>query len=263
MDWNKYFYDETEKPLDHLVTGYSRTSIFRTMAFIGDSLSSGEFETRDKDGKTGYHDMFEYSWGQFIARKNGIKAYNFSRGGMTASEYIESFADSMGYFNPDLKAQAYVIALGVNDIYNRHYEIGSVDDVDVNNHENNKKTFLGYYGKIISKYKEISPDAKFFLVTFPDEQKLKEETLAVIDAFYKLSEKFTNTFVIDLYKYGPTYNDAFREKCNLYWHLSPAGYVFTAEMIDSYIDYIIRHNPASFREVGFINSGIKYKQDED
>ena len=81
MNWKKYIFNKREKPLDKFVTGYSRTSIFRVMAFIGDSLSSGEFETRDKDGKTGYHDLFEYSWGQYIARKNGLKAYNFSRGG--------------------------------------------------------------------------------------------------------------------------------------------------------------------------------------
>ena len=61
-----------EKPLDKLVEGYSHTSIFRRIAFIGDSLSSGEFETKDADGTHHYHDIFEYSWGQFIARNNGI-----------------------------------------------------------------------------------------------------------------------------------------------------------------------------------------------
>lgn len=263
MDWENFLYDTTEQPLDKFVTGYSRTSIFRTIAFIGDSLASGEFESRDKDGKPGYHDFYEYSWGQYIARKNGLKGYNFSRGGMTAKEYIESFADSKGFFDPALKAQAYVIALGVNDIYNRHMEIGCAEDVDVNNPENNKDNFLGYYGKIISKYKQISPDAKFFLVTFPDEQKLKEETLAVIDGLYKFSEKFTNTYVINLYKYGPTFNDQFRKRFNLYWHLNPDGYIFLAEMIDSYIDYIVRHNPDDFKAVGFINSGLKHKPDEE
>ena len=29
---------------------------------IGDSLSSGEFESLDEAGNRGYHDMFEYSW---------------------------------------------------------------------------------------------------------------------------------------------------------------------------------------------------------
>ena len=57
MDWNKYLYDENEKPLDRLVSGYSYTSIFRRIGFIGDSLSSGEFETLDADGKKHLHDL--------------------------------------------------------------------------------------------------------------------------------------------------------------------------------------------------------------
>ena len=97
MDWEKFLYPENEKPLDRLVDGYSRTSVFRTIGFIGDSLSSGEFETVDPEGKKGYHDLYEYSWGQYIARKNGLKAYNFSRGGMTAKEYMESFAEERGF----------------------------------------------------------------------------------------------------------------------------------------------------------------------
>ena len=97
MDWNGYLYDVNEKPLDRLVNGYSRTSVFRKIAFVGDSLSSGEFETW-YDGKPHCHDIFEYSWGQYIARANGLTGYNFSRGGMTAKEYVESFAE-VGFIN--------------------------------------------------------------------------------------------------------------------------------------------------------------------
>ena len=86
MDWQTALYAKEEKPLDRLVDGYSFTSVFRRMAFIGDSLSSGEFETCDPEGNKRYHDLYEYSWGQYIARKNGLKAYSFSRGGMTAKE---------------------------------------------------------------------------------------------------------------------------------------------------------------------------------
>ena len=94
MNWNEKLYSENEKPLDNLVSGYSHTSVFRKIAFIGDSLSSGEFETCDRDGNKAYHDLYEYSWGQYIARKNGLTAFNFSRGGMTASEFIESFGEA-------------------------------------------------------------------------------------------------------------------------------------------------------------------------
>ena len=264
MDWNKYLYPENEQPLDRLVCGYSRTSIFRTIAFIGDSLSSGEFERKNEKGARCYHDMFEYSWGQYIARKNGLFAYNFSRGGMTAKEYLDSFAESMGYWDADKACQAYVIALGVNDIYNRHMEIGSIEDIDVNDWRNNKPTFAGYYGQIISRYKEISPDAKFFFVTFPksDNPDRLESSQKMIDLLYKLTEIFDHSFVIDLWQYGPVYDQQFKDNFYLLGHMSPAGYIFTARIIDSYIDYIIRHNPDEFRTTGFIGSGIKLFPDK-
>ncbi len=260
MDWNNYLYPENEQPLDRLVEGYSRTSIFRTIAFIGDSLSSGEFETRDEAGKAHYHDLYEYSWGQYIARKNGLKAYNFSKGGMTAKQYIETFAESRGFWDADKAAQAYVIALGVNDIYNKKWEIGSVEDIDTEDWHNNKETFAGFYGAIVSRYKEISPEAKFFFVTFPrsDRADREETTHTVIDLLYKLTEIFDNSYVIDLYKYGPLYGAKFRERFYLHGHMTPDGYILTAELVDSYIDYIVRHNPRDFKQTGFINSGIEH-----
>ena len=260
MDWEKLLYNSEEKPLDRLVEGYSYTSIFRTIAFIGDSLSSGEFETCDEGGNKSYHDMFEYSWGQFIARKNGLKAYNFSRGGMTAKEYLDSFAEANGFWDEDKKCQAYVIALGVNDVYNGGMEIGTVKDVDTENYRNNKPTFIGNYGRIISRYKEISPEAKFFFVTFPKDNNRGTEAQCkrVIEELYNLTGVFSNSYVIDLYKYGPVYDEAFHNQFFLYGHMNPMGYAFTANMVDSYIDYIIRKNPEDFKNTAFINTGIKY-----
>ena len=232
MDWNKLFYDEEEKPLDRLVDGYSHTSVFRKIAFIGDSLSSGEFETRNAEGKPGYHDLYEYSWGQYIARKNGLTAYNFSKGGMRADGYINYFAKERGFWNQELACQAYVIALGVNDVLNQGQEIGSVADIDPQDYRKNKVSFAGYYAQIIMRYKEISPDAKFFLVTFPktDNPVREGKGLAVRALLYDMAAYFDNTYVIDLHQYGPVYDAKFREKFFLYGHLNPSGYILTAQI---------------------------------
>ncbi len=253
MNWEKYFFDPNEKPLDKLVDGYSFTSIFRKIACIGDSLSSGEFELHNEDGDRYLDSMFEYSWGQYIARKNGCVVYNFSRGGMTAGEYIRSFAEEKGYWDNHKACQAYIIALGVNDIIGRELEIGSIDDV-CEDYTQNKDTYAGNYGKIISRYKEISPDAKFFFVTFPndDSPKRKEITIKMVKLMEDMTKHFDNSYVIDLYKYAPIYNESFRGKFFLSGHMNPMGYILTAWMIDSYIDYIIRHNYKDFKEVGFI-----------
>jgi len=263
MDWDKYLYSDNqeEKPLDRLVSGYSRTSVFRRIAFIGDSLSSGEFETINANGNKRYHDLYEYSWGQYIARKNGLTAYNFSCGGLTAKAYLEGFAAGRDLWNKDKACQAYVIAFGVNDLMNARMELGSTDDIDLLDYRNNKKTFAGYYGAIVSRYKEISPDAKFFFVTLPNDKIHGGGDVipGAVRLLYDLAELFDNAYVIDLYKYGPEYNESFKKRFYLYGHLNPDGYIFTAELIDSYIDYIVRHNPDDFKNAGFIGSGIEYK----
>lgn len=254
MNWNEKLYNENEKPLDNLVNGYSRTSIFRTIAFVGDSMSSGEFETCDENGNKGYHDFFEYSWGQFIARKNGLKAYNFSRGGMTAKEYMESYAEEKGFWAPEKAAQAYVIALGVNDVCNGGMPVGSLDDVK-DDYRQNGDTYLGYYAQIVARYKEISPDAKFFFVTFPNEPSRINTVNAkeVKKALYDLAGHFDNAYVIDLDTYGPIFDDRVHEQYYMYGHMNPSGYILIAELVDSYIDYIVRHNPKDFEMVAFIN----------
>lgn len=258
MDWKKYFDWENEQPLDRFVDGISNTAIFRKIAFIGDSLSSGEFESRDDEGKPGYNDYYDYSWGQYIARKNGLTAYNFSKGGMKADTYIKSFAQEKDFWNKDLACQAYVIALGVNDIFNEHQEIGSTDDI-AENWQDNKKTFAGYYAAVVMRCKEIQTQAKFFFVTMPKcmDEKLNALAKQHAELLYKLADYFDNSYVIDLNKYAPCYDTEFRNKYYLYGHMNASGYIFTANMIDSYIDYIIRHNPDDFRRVPFIGKGLK------
>ena len=247
-------WDENEKPLDRIAGGGGYCAILRTIGCIGDSLSSGEFEAVIPGSTTKYHDIFEYSWGQFLARMCGITVYNFSQGGMTAKEYIDSFADQKGFFDPKYKCKAYIIALGLNDLYFQNHIIGTKDDIKPD--MDNACTFIGYYGKIIQKYKQISPDAKFFLVTSPknddDEKRLMTNAKKLRDAVYTIAECFDNTYIIDLYEYAPIYNQKFRDKFFLGGHMNPCGYLLSAKIIASYIDYIIRHNLKDFEMTAFI-----------
>ncbi len=260
MDLKKFLYDENEKPLDRIVLdgGYAR--VFRTIGCIGDSLSSGEHESLDANGNTGFHDYYEYSWGQYMARNAGIKVYNFSRGGMTAKWYMESFSDSIGAWANDKLCQAYILALGVNELWSKSQELGSVEDIDLENYKNNKDTFAGSYAQIIQRLKTLQPDAKFFLVTLPNGDKLDYESHAKI--LRDMAKIFSNTYVLDFAKYGPVYDDDFKAKFYLGGHLNAAGYILTAQMITSYIDYIVRHNFEDFSQVGFIGTPHKYIKGE-
>ncbi len=256
----KSIFPENELPLDNLVEDGGFCKIFRTIGCVGDSLSSGEFESLDEEGQRGWHDMFEYSWGQFIARTCGSKVYNFSKGGMTAKNYMRSFADMNDYWNKDKACQAYIFALGVNDIFGLKQPLGTMDDINDDWYLNNRDTFIGNYAAIIQRLKEIQPHAKFFLMTMPRENGTDERILLGdkhAELLYALAEKFKNTYVLDLRKYGPVYDQDFKEKFYMSGHLNPMGYIFTAKLVMSYIDYIIRHDMESFKQVPFIGTPFK------
>lgn len=255
--------DPNEKPLDVIKDDLGFTSIFRKIAVVGDSLASGELEAQDKGGPKIYNDFYDVSWGQFIARMAGTTVYNFSAGGMTAKTYNDGWAAYKGFYDVDKLAQAYIVALGVNDLQNEHQELGTMDDIKDDWHMN-APTFTGYFAKTIQHYKELQPDAVFFLVTFPKEifpwyddnmYKIYEDHRELM---YKLAEKFDNTYVIDLYQYAPVHDLEYRKTFFTGGHLNTMGYYMHAKMIGSYIDYIVRHNVQKFRQVGFIGTPYKY-----
>ena len=257
MDIKKFMKNENEKPLDNIVSNGGMCACFRKIGCIGDSLSSGELEAFE-NGTKSFHDYFEYSWGQFIARDAGCEVLNFSRGGMSAKEYCTSFADERGFWNPDLRCQAYIIALGVNDVSQilaGEMELGSAEDINPQNYSLNKPTFAGFYGTIISKYREIQPHAKFFLVNMPNDgrgEKRDEMYDRHAELLYEIAKLFSNCYIIDLRKYAPKYDEEFKKTFFVGTHMNVRGYRLTALMIESYIDYIIRNNPEEFAQIGFI-----------
>ena len=251
---------EGEKPLDRLVSDGGTVSLLRTVCCIGDSLASGEFESTGSEGKTGYNDMFEFSWGQYLARMAGIEVRNFSRGGMTAKEYMESFADKKGLWADDKLCRAYIIALGVNDVVNRGQAVGSVEDLD---REEETDTFAWYYGRLIKRLRQIVPKCRLFLMTIP---KRNNKHDYIRDAHAKLlhdiAEKLEFCYVIDLFNDGEIYDETFYKRFFMGGHMNAAGYLYTARIVASYVDYIIRHNWEDFVQIPFVTTPMhneKYK----
>ena len=255
MDILEPFHRINEKPLDHLVTdgGYAR--IFRTIGCIGDSLSSGEFQTINERGENVYRDYYEYSWGQYLARMTGATVYNLSRGGMTAKEYMENFGEENGLFRMKYAAQAYIVALGVNDLLNQGQPIGSMEDVFPANPSENADTFAGNLGRIVSSYRKIEPRSVFFFMTMPKDDRpddLQQKMDAHADLMYQMADRFGNAYVLDLRQYAPVYDSHFKDLFYLNGHMSPAGYLFTAQMVASYLDFIVRSDMAAFKEIGLV-----------
>ena len=83
------------------------------------------------------------------------------------------------------------------------------------------------------------------------------------ELLYKLAEIFDYTYVLDFRRYATVYDEKFHERFFLGGHMNPAGYILTARMVSSYIDYIIRHNMEDFAQIPFIgtpyhNCGAKW-----
>ena len=119
--------------------------------------------------------------------------------------------------------------------------------------QDNQKTFAGYVGQIVQRLKEVNPNAFFFFITLPSDggdvsrALIRQEHAALM---YELADYFTNSFVIDLGKYAPEYDEEVKLNYYVGGHLSTSGYYLTSKMIMSYTDYIIRHNTQAFRAAG-------------
>ena len=229
MNFFDSFAPADELPLERPVpVGGGMCSIFRTIGCVGDSLASGEFEVRlpaapegsdpavlAVHGQTVYLDMFEHSWGQHLARMAGCKVYNFSRGGMTASEYCQTFGEANGFWDADKACQAYIVGLGVNDIINARQPMGSMADVCDDWHRN-ANTFAGWYGQLLARLREIQPDAVLFLITMPQADEWNRSGVReIVEAhralMYEMAAHFGNAYVLDLYRYAPVHDKAYTD----------------------------------------------------
>jgi lysophospholipase L1-like esterase len=267
MNYREILDTSNDNPLDTLVTNGGFCGILRKVGCIGDSLSSGEFESLDENGNKGYHDMYDYSWGQFMAREAGLEVLNFSRGGMSAKWYCDTFADENDFWNHEKKCKAYIIALGVNDISKYMSDLGDISDVDLNDWRNNKDTFVGNYCKIIQRYREIEPKSRVFLITIPRGDNKTEERNRAEDLhrelIYKIADLFDFAYVVDLRKYMPVTDEFYRKSFKLGSHENAMGYQLFSRVVMTYIDYIIRKNTEDFTQIGFVgtewhNTSVKW-----
>ena len=214
-----------------------RTFENKSIFFIGDSIT--------EDGG-----FIQYLRAHFAATNRNIYLHNKGIPGGRMDMVQYSLDEELSSMRPDYA----VVALGVNDFftYPGSIEIGSTADI-AENWQDNQKTFAGYIGQIVQRLQEVNSDAVFFLITLPSDGDdayrvgIQKEHAALM---YDLAEYFDNSFVIDLGKYAPTYDEEFKSNYYVGGHLSTAGYYLTSKMIMSYTDYLIRHNTQVFRDAG-------------
>lgn len=260
------FEGKLEKTADYL-------TLFSDIGYIGDSLSSGEF-VYDKDGKRGHWDSYIYSWGSYIERFSGIKCTHFCSGGLRAKDVYESSIDYSSVlikqtrnclFEPTNAKKAYFIALGLNDINHEFvmnkdtYTNGLGDasnDINLDNYEMNADSFAGWYAKVIQRIQSFTPDSKFFIVGLPDDYKFPH----IPDANKVLKDIcniLPNCYYLDLYNDAPAYNEDFYDIFFEINHMNAMGYIFTAKLIQTLADRVIKNNYKDFQLTQFIGTPLK------
>lgn len=271
----------SENPLVSIKRDAGYGAIIRKWGIIGDSLSSGEMQCYGEDSTSPdnykFVDMYQYSWGQQFARIIGAEAYNFSNGGQTTEGWLnnqgavhdDSYIGGVGGGDwsiarqPENLKDAYIIALGVNDIAKINlgaYQLGSISHIttydgsnsDIDDTSKYPQSYCRYYAGIIQRIKSVQPNAKIFCIT-------------PMGAVYSVMNKriaeivniYDNCYLIDFDKYLPKGYEVSGFYLN--GHLSPMGYMYLAYAVNTYIDWLIRKNGMEFRDTALI--GTSYRTD--
>lgn len=234
---------------------YDLYKSFQTVGCVGDSLASGQCVSNE-DETIHHTDMYEYSWGQFMAKASGNTYYNFSKGGLTTRSWL---SDSRGLslaLQSDKKCECYIIGLGVNDAGNLGIDyLGTSNDIDLSNFENNLDSFYGNYGKIIQNLKVIQPKAKFFLLTIPDNDATK---ILYNEAIRNISNLFENCYLIDLYEIRNEYLTGFIKNNQRWGHYNAVAYNRMSQIISRLISKYMYENYDEFKQIEFINNEHNY-----
>lgn len=167
--------------INSVLSGKANASIalFENIGVIGDSYASGELYINGS-----YVDHYNISWPQIIARKNGITAHNYSKGGLTTRSWL---TDPMGLalMNSTPADGLYIIALGINDYYSLGAAyLGSTSDIGTS-----ADTFYGNLSKIILDIQAHAPHAKIILSTMANTATLPEsfnEAIKNTASYYRL-----------------------------------------------------------------------------
>ena len=160
-------FDAVEKNIDEKIGTYDYTTValFKNIAVIGDSYSSGAIYNGDDehifDGHTGRHN--EMSWLSIMARRNGCTPFIYAYPGATCKSWLASTGDyGLQKLQSDDAHNLYFIMLGIND----DQTLGSIADCYID-YTQNADTFYGNYGRIIGNVQTKAPAGKIVCIIPP------------------------------------------------------------------------------------------------
>ena len=209
-------------------------SLFGKIGVIGDSYASGVIYP---DGNPVA--QYSVSWGQILARRNGVSCTNFSAGGLTTRSWLVN-SSGLTKLNATEPQNLYYISLGINDKDKLGIDyIGTETDMD-----SGADTFYGNYAKIINAIKAKAPHAKIILI---DSALAKGDT----DPFFVATKNIATKFGLPLIKHRDDSflsSDKFKRELMEYGHPVAISYAAMASAFEKLTMQAIRDNIAYFKD---------------
>lgn len=219
--------------------------IFKKVVCCGDSFTSGHMTV----GGVVYSTNEEFAWPHYMAIASGNTYVNCGSSGANTHTWQEVERGLPAATASGL-AQAYIIGLGINDSSSdqaRHIDVGVSTDIGTTNN-----TYYGNYSKIIRDLKAISPDAKVFILTAPNDNPTRYDAYnaAVRDIAAAYHDTY-DTHLLDLAVSG-WYSNA--SLTGDYWesHYTAIGYQQFAEIMQIALTEYINTHISEFQDVSQI-----------
>ncbi|MEN2138404.1 SGNH/GDSL hydrolase family protein, partial [Streptococcus pneumoniae] len=209
-------------------------SLFEKIGVIGDSYSSGEIYPEGRG-----IDKYNLSWGQILARKNGVTCANFSKGGLTTRSWL---TDEMGLskLKSSEPQNLYYISLGINDNIKLGLSyLGTEADID-----SGSDTFYGNYSKIIRTIQSKAPYSKIILI---DSAWINSDT----DPFFVAIKTIASRFNLPLIKHRDDpflASSKFKQELMIQGHPVAISYAGMASSFERLTVKAIRDNIAYFKD---------------
>ncbi len=222
---------------------YTSMAMFRNIAVVGDSLASGSLHTPGYDSQY-VTTAYDLSWIQIIARRNGITATNFSKGGLNTKTWLEYTDRGLPALLAADPQNLYIIALGINDktsIDAGTMTLGTIADVNVSDYTQNPDTFYGNYGRIIGNILTHAPKAKIVCLSVA-----REGERAMDEHIEAIAEKYEIPFVDlteDAYFTSELYYSSFADG-----HPLAYGYAGMGRVIEKLLQKSVINNVEYFAD---------------
>lgn len=218
-------------------------AIFHTIGVVGDSLASGQGRINNMST---YHDFYDFSWPQCMAKEIGSTVYNFTKSGLNTRTWLTNQTYGWSLANDgNHRSDCYIIGLGANDVALGSEYVGSSSDINIADYTQNADTYYGNYARIISMLRTVEPRSYIFVLTNPVYGSDATVRAALNDAVRYMPTIFNRVYLIDFDTDEFTGN-SFIARNNVHSHYTPAAYKYIANLITKEMSKIIYNNPSEF-----------------